>query len=202
MTRPIETVAVVGRDAPLWLAAIALHRAVGKSGVKVQVVELPSLLSPVDVYAALPSIRGLHGLLGLDEAMVLAASDGVPVVGQRFSNWSGAAPPFVHGYDDAPPPGGDVPQGYGRLLPASGLGSHRRTRSRLPDAPASAQGAPAPGRHCRHGRQGRYGRHRHGRHEGHGRHHHRPQAKADRLGDPRCRPPRWTGPWLRPGVTP
>lgn len=108
MTRPIETVAVVGRDAPTWIAAAALHRAVGKSGVKVQVVELPSLLSPVDVYAALPSIRGLHQLLGLDEAMVLAASDGVPVVGQRFSNWSGAAPPFVHGYDDAPPPGGDL----------------------------------------------------------------------------------------------
>ena len=108
MSRAIETVAVVGRDAPAWIAAAALHRAVGKSGVKVQVVELPSLLSPVDVYAALPSLRGLHQLLGLDEAMVLAAADGVPMVGQRFSNWSGAAPPFVHGYDDAPPPGGDL----------------------------------------------------------------------------------------------
>ena len=108
MNRPIETVAVVGRDAPAWIAAIALHRALGKAGVRVEVVELPSLLSPVDVYAALPSIRGLQQLLGLDEATVLAASDGVPVVGQRFSNWSGAAPPFVHGYDDAPPPGGDL----------------------------------------------------------------------------------------------
>jgi tryptophan halogenase len=108
MSRAIETVAVVGRDAPVWIAAAALHRAVGKAGVKVQVVELPSLLSPVDVYAALPSIRGLHQLLGLDDPMILAASDGVPVVGHRFSNWSGAAPPFVHGYDDAPPPGGDL----------------------------------------------------------------------------------------------
>ena len=108
MTRPVETVAVVGRDAPAWIAAIALHRAVGKAGVKVEVVELPSLLSAVDVYAALPSIHGLHQLLGLDETMVLAASGGVPMVGQRFSNWSGAAPPFVHGYDDTPPPGGDL----------------------------------------------------------------------------------------------
>ena len=108
MSGPIETVAVIGRDAPAWIAAIALHRAVGKAGVKVQVVELPSLLSPVDVYAALPSIHGLHQLLGLDEPLVLAASDGVPVVGQRFSNWSGAAPAFVHGYDEAPPPGGDL----------------------------------------------------------------------------------------------
>ena len=108
MSRAIETVAVVGRDAPAWIAAAALHRAVGKAGIKVQVVELASLLSPVDVYAALPSIRGLHQLLGLDEAMVLAAADGVPMVAQRFSNWSGAAPPFVHGYDDAPPPGGDL----------------------------------------------------------------------------------------------
>jgi tryptophan halogenase len=108
VSRAIETVAVVGRDATAWIAASALHRAVGKAGVKVRVVELPSLLSPVDAYAALPAIRGLHQLLGLDEAMVLAAADGVPRVAQRFSNWSGAAPPFVHGYDDAPPPGGDL----------------------------------------------------------------------------------------------
>ena len=108
MSRAIQTVAVIGRDAPAWIAATALHRAVAPAGAKIQVVELPSLLSPVDVYAALPSIHGLHQLLGLDERMVLAASDGVPMVAQRFSNWSGPAPPFVHGYDDAPPPGGDL----------------------------------------------------------------------------------------------
>lgn len=108
MTRAVERVVVVGRDAAAWIAAISLHQAVGRSGVRIEVVELPSLLSAVDVYATLPSIQGLHRLIGLDEGMVLSASNGVPMVGQRFSNWAGAGPPFVHGYDQAAPPGGDL----------------------------------------------------------------------------------------------
>jgi tryptophan halogenase len=82
------------------MAAAALKRALGPSGVAVQVVELPSLLQQPDAYATVPSVRGLHRLLGLDEDIVVKACDAVPMVGQRFSNWSGAAPPLMHAFEN------------------------------------------------------------------------------------------------------
>ena len=51
----------------------------------------------------------MHELLGLNERLVFEACRAVPMVGQRFSNWAKGAPPFVLGYDDEPPPGGDLP---------------------------------------------------------------------------------------------
>lgn len=103
MSRRVERVVIVGRDAAAWLTALSLQRAVGGTGVKVTVVELPSLLGAADVYAAVPSLAGLHSLLGLDEIEVLAGSAGVPVLAQRFANWARAKPPFLHGYDTRRP---------------------------------------------------------------------------------------------------
>ena len=109
MTRAVKTVAVIGRDAPLWLAAAALQRAFGVTGVRVQAVELPSWLAAVDCYATLPSLASMHRLLGIDEAKILEAASGVPVVAQRFSNWARGAPPYLVPYDDDPPASGDLP---------------------------------------------------------------------------------------------
>ena len=109
MTDRIRSVVVVGRDAPLWLASAAVQRALGPTGVKVRAVELQSQLTPVDAYAALPSLALLHRLLGLEERLVLDVCNGVPMVGQRFSNWGKGAASFLLAYDDEPPPGGDLP---------------------------------------------------------------------------------------------
>jgi tryptophan 7-halogenase len=105
----VNTVAVVGRDAPAWLAAAALKRSFGRTGLRVQVVELPRLRAPVDVYAAVPSLSSLHQLLGLDEHIVLGACRGVPMVAQRFSNWTKGGAPYFLAYDDEPPPGAYLP---------------------------------------------------------------------------------------------
>jgi tryptophan halogenase len=139
---PVRSVAVVGRDAAAWIAAASLKRALGRASVDVHVVELPSLLQAPDVYAAVPSIRGLHRLLGLDERIVIQACDAVPMVGQRFSNWSQAAPPFLHAFENEPPPGGDLsfPQYWlkGRLeglkveLAHFGVGTAAAQQGRVP----------------------------------------------------------------------
>lgn len=99
MSQAVRRVVVVGRDAAAWLTATALHRAFARTGVSVAVAELPSLLGPADVYSATPSLAGLHRLLGLEERDVLRVCRGLPVVGQRFSGWSGDGSAFVHGYD-------------------------------------------------------------------------------------------------------
>jgi tryptophan halogenase len=105
----VKSVAVVGRDASLWLAAASLQRALGRTGLRVHAVELDSRLAEVDAYVAVPTLGSLHRLLGLDERVVLDVCRAVPMVGQRFSNWAKGAPPFLLAYDDDPPPGGDLP---------------------------------------------------------------------------------------------
>ena len=108
MTQRVEKVVIVGRDAPAWMAAAAIHHMLGRTGVSVRVIELPSLLQAPDVYAAVPPLKGLHDQLRIDEQLILDACNGVPMVGQRFSNWSGPGAPFIHGYDDQLPPGSDL----------------------------------------------------------------------------------------------
>jgi len=95
----IRSVVVVGRDAAAWLSALTLQRAFGRTGLKVSVVAMPSLLQATDVYAALPSLAGLHALLGLGDVEVLGATSGVPFLGQRFADWNRDIPAFLHAYD-------------------------------------------------------------------------------------------------------
>jgi tryptophan halogenase len=104
VTRRIQQVVVVGADAPAWMAAAALLRSVSGAGIRVRVIELPTLLHPTDVYSALPELAGFHHRIGLNDDLLFGPCKAVPVAGRRFSNWSGAAPPFIHGYDRAPPP--------------------------------------------------------------------------------------------------
>lgn len=102
MSRPVARVVVVGRDLAAWMTALGLHRAFGRLGVTIQVVELPSHLSDVDVLPALPTLHGLHRLLGLDEGKLLEACSGLFALGQRFANWSAGRAPFLHAYDTQP----------------------------------------------------------------------------------------------------
>ena len=107
VTDRVSRIAIVGRDAPLWIAALALQRALGPAGVAVIALELPSVLEPSDACATVPSLAGLHEMLGFDEAILAGLCDGVPLVGQRFANWSRTRHAFVQGYD-APAAEGDL----------------------------------------------------------------------------------------------
>ena len=104
MTRRIEQVVVVGADAPAWMAAAAVQNSVSAAGIRVRVIELPTQLQPADAYSALPELAGFHHRIGLPEDLLFTLCKAVPIAGRRFSNWSGAAPPFIHGFDRSPPP--------------------------------------------------------------------------------------------------
>ena len=101
MTSQIQDIVIVGRDVEAWIAALALRRTLGARGVGVTVLELPSQLLPTDVVATVPSVDALHGVLGVETLKVAEACAGVPMAGQRFSNWSRSAPPFIHAYQAA-----------------------------------------------------------------------------------------------------
>ncbi len=92
-------ITLVGRDAPLWLAAAALRRALAPAGVTVRAVELPAEAGAADVYATLPAIEALHAQIGIDEAALLRHTRGAFTLGQNFVDASGAGRrSFLHSY--------------------------------------------------------------------------------------------------------
>ena len=97
-TASIDNVVVVGRDAPLWLAACVVQSALGPAGVKVTAIELPSLLGAHDVYATLPALEALHSRLRVDEATLLGTTGGSFSLGQNFVDASGGTPAFFHAH--------------------------------------------------------------------------------------------------------
>ncbi|MBB4659684.1 tryptophan 7-halogenase [Parvularcula dongshanensis] len=99
MTRPVESVAIMGCDAACWLTALALQRAFGDTGVEVRVVELPTQLTRSDVFATLPTVQGLHRMLRVEESFLVQHCKASFSFGQRFSGWARSLPPFMHAYD-------------------------------------------------------------------------------------------------------
>lgn len=98
LTTPIRNIVIVGRDVEAWVAALALRRTLGPRSVSVTVLEIPSQLLASDVVTAVPAVDSLHRVLGIETLKVAQACAGVPMAGQRFSNWSRSAPPFIHAY--------------------------------------------------------------------------------------------------------
>ena len=101
MNTPIKKIIVVGRDADAWLTALTLQLsfAANENKPEVVLVELPSHLRAVDFFSVLPSHQIFHKVLGANENALLRSSLGLYSVAQRFANWSGAAPAFLHAYD-------------------------------------------------------------------------------------------------------
>jgi tryptophan halogenase len=91
-------VVIVGRDAPVWLAACVLQRALAPAGVQLTVVELPGLSRPADLYATLPALEALHTRLGIDEGRMLGATRGAFALGKNFVDTANHGPAFFHAY--------------------------------------------------------------------------------------------------------
>ena len=94
----VSEVVIVGRDAPVWLAACVLQTALGPAGLRITVVELPGNLGAADVYPAQPALEALHARLRIDESRLLAATRGAFTLGQQFADATGHTPAFFHAY--------------------------------------------------------------------------------------------------------
>lgn len=106
----IKTIAIVGRDIDAWLAALFLQNGLfrGERDISVHLIELPSKITRQDVYAALPSQRSVHHLLGLSEGEILSRCKGTISLGQRFSHWTKRNGEYMHVYDTSGIPLNDV----------------------------------------------------------------------------------------------
>jgi len=94
----VRKVVVVGRDAPLWLSALALYRALKPAGVTVEVVALPDRMQAQDIYTSLPPLEAFHRQLGLDEHALLRQTRGSFSLGQSFQGFVGDESAFFHPY--------------------------------------------------------------------------------------------------------
>jgi tryptophan halogenase len=94
----VSEVVLVGRDAPVWLAACVLQQALAPAGVKITVLELPSRLHAADAYPTLPALEPLHTRLKIDESKLIGVTRGAFTLGKRFVDTSGSAPAFFHAY--------------------------------------------------------------------------------------------------------
>jgi tryptophan halogenase len=117
----VRDLVIVGRDAPLWLAASVLSTALRPAGVGVTAIELPSQLHVSDVYATWPALEAFHARLRLDEAGLLRASGGTFSLGQNFVDLLGGAEPFLNAFGSCGTPidGKDF---FAYWLKARGLG--------------------------------------------------------------------------------
>lgn len=94
----IRKVVIVGRDAALWLAANVMWSSFHRIGLEIVAVELPSLLRAEDVIPTQRNQEAFHGLLRIQEGPLMAATQAVYSLGQRFSNFSEMGLSFLHGY--------------------------------------------------------------------------------------------------------
>jgi tryptophan halogenase len=101
LNNPIKKIVIIGRDADAWITALVLKRAFSSAehSVEIELVELRPDLTPQDFFSVLPSHKILHQVLGANERLLLKQANGHYCFAQRFSNWSGAAAPFIHAYD-------------------------------------------------------------------------------------------------------
>ncbi|MGN6280173.1 MAG: tryptophan 7-halogenase [Sphingomonas sp.] len=116
--RPSRIV-IVGRDAPLWLTAAVLTRALSPIGVSVTVIELPSQLTPASLHKGWPALEALHSKLGIEEATLLRTTGGGFSLGFNIVP-HGRAPFFLaHGAYGTPIDGNDF---FGLWLKARRFG--------------------------------------------------------------------------------
>ncbi|WP_288129947.1 tryptophan 7-halogenase [Microbulbifer sp.] len=100
---PIRSIAVVGRDVDAWISALLLQLSLGNADkpVTITLVELPSRLTPGEVYPTLPSQQALHRLLRLDQQALLGACGGLLSMGYRYFGWAGSKSEFFMPFDTA-----------------------------------------------------------------------------------------------------
>jgi len=159
MSARVQSLVLLGRDAPLWLAASVLQAALKPADVAITAIELPSLLHVSDVYATLPGIEALHTRLRLDEAGLLRATGGAFSLGQNIRDMLGGHGPFFNAYGAYGPPieGNDF---FAYWVKARGLGldvpleqfsltaaAARQGRVMIPDEASEAYGRADYGYH-------------------------------------------------------
>lgn len=117
MSNPIRRIVVAGSGAVAWIAAAGLKRALRNRGLEVTVVDTGPDGSPVG-YWTLPSQRGIHRLLGIQESHFIQHTGATFRLASEFRGWQGGGSNFLHAHGDIGVELGGTP--FYRYLQAEG----------------------------------------------------------------------------------
>ena len=99
MNKPVSHVAVVGADSAAWIAACALRRAFRHRELAVTVVDVAEASRP-RVRWTLPSQRGMHAMLGINESEFMAATGATYRLASEHRGWQGEGSRFMHAHGE------------------------------------------------------------------------------------------------------
>jgi tryptophan halogenase len=99
MSEVIRRVVVVGNGSEAWIAAAGLTRAFRARPIDVRVVETEAEPGPVGWWT-LPSQRGIHGLLGINEPHFLQHTGATYRLATEHRGWQGDGSGFLHAHGD------------------------------------------------------------------------------------------------------
>jgi tryptophan halogenase len=91
----IKKVVVAGGGSIAWIAAAALRRTLKNTGIDVTVVDTPEAGAPLARWT-LPSQRGAHAQIGLNEADFLRQADATYRLASEYLGWQGDGSRYVH----------------------------------------------------------------------------------------------------------
>ncbi len=96
----VDRVVIVGGDAVAWLAALSLQRAFRHRGLQVAVVDTGQGKNTTDARWTLPSLRGMHALIGVQEPEFLRRTGATYKLGTEHIGWQGDGSRFLHAHGD------------------------------------------------------------------------------------------------------
>ena len=96
----VDRVVIVGTDAVAWLAAISLHRAFRHRRLDVAVVDVGVGRETHGARWTLPSQRGMHALIGVQEPDFLRTTGATYKLASEHIGWQGDGSRFLHAHGD------------------------------------------------------------------------------------------------------
>ncbi|HKE94408.1 MAG TPA: tryptophan halogenase family protein [Povalibacter sp.] len=100
MSTLVQRVVVVGSGSEAWLAAAALKRAFRHVNLDVVVLEPGSAADSPLAQWTLPSLRSLHGLLGIRESDFMRETGATFRLASEHQQWQNTASGFIHAYGE------------------------------------------------------------------------------------------------------
>ena len=93
----MQRVVIAGGGTAGWMAAAALAKVFGRA-LDITVVESDEIGTVGVGEATIPTLRNLHGRLGVDEQAFMRAVQGTFKLGIRFEDWGNVGTAFVHAF--------------------------------------------------------------------------------------------------------
>jgi tryptophan 7-halogenase len=92
----IQKIVIVGGGTAGWMAAAALQHYSRHTPVEIEVIESTAIGTVGVGEATLPSLRGFHSTMGIDEREFIRATQATFKLGIEFRNWNGESRAFFH----------------------------------------------------------------------------------------------------------